>query len=389
MLAKLEEIYKNRHQYAKDWKARTGGKVLGYFYPYVPEEIVYAAGVLPVRIMGSHEHDNLSAAYIYPMYCPFCRDTLAEGLRGRYSYLDGLACADTCMHMNQVFDWFVLNCGIPRRGTFIANTPANVAGTHARTYLIKEHLEFKKAIEGWVGRVLSDKDLDRGIEIMNRNRQLMRQVYETRKREKPPITGAEAQLMVLTSQFSDKEEHSALLEDILNKELPGRNRDRKTGVRLMIVGSEDDDTAFLKMAESLGVTFVIDDTCVGSRYFWHEVVPGKDRVAAIANHYLDSTPFPTKDWSERRRFAQVLKLAEEYNVQGVVLAQQKWCDPYELDIPSLAARLKERNIPTLFLEFEPTLPRAPFTTRIEAFVEMLCGDEEGLFAESSTVKSGS
>jgi len=129
MIEKFEEIYKNRHQYAKDWKAKTGGKVLGYFYPYIPEEIVYAAGALPVRIMGSHEPEDVSFDHLYSMYCPFARDTLAQGLKGRYDYLDGIASADVCMHMNQVFDWYVLNCGIPRRGTFIANVPANAAGT--------------------------------------------------------------------------------------------------------------------------------------------------------------------------------------------------------------------------------------------------------------------
>ena len=176
MIEKFEDIYKNRHQYVKDWKARTGGKVLGYLCTYIPEEIVYAAGVLPIRIMGSHEIEDVSASYIFPVFCPFCRDTLAQGLKGRYDYLDGIASADVCMHMNQVFDWFVLNCGIPRRGIFIANVPANAAGTYAKDYLTKEDLEFKKAMEGWTGRVITDADLDRGIEIMNRNRRLMKQV---------------------------------------------------------------------------------------------------------------------------------------------------------------------------------------------------------------------
>jgi len=375
MIEKFEEIYQNRHQYAKDWKARTGGKVLGYLYPYIPEEIIYAAGVLPVRIMGSHEPDDVSASYIYPMYCPFCRDILAQGLKGRYDYLDGIVSDDTCMHMNQTFDCFVLYCGMRRRGTFVVNTPANLDGTFARTYLAKQQLEFKKDMEGWIGRIITDEDLDRGIEIVNRNRRLMKQVYEMRKMEKPPITGDEAMLMVLSSQVSDKEEHSRIVEQVLKKELPGRNSDCEAGMRLMIVGSEDDDSEFIKMAEGLGANIVIDETFSGSRYFWNEVIPGEDRVEAIANRYIDNPPFPTKDWAHRRRFHHILKLAEDYNVQGVILTQQKWCDPYELDIPQLTAFLKEHNLPTFFLEFEPTIPQGAFITRVEAFLETLRGEE--------------
>ena len=55
MFTKMTEWERNRHEYAQDWQKRTGGKVMGYFCTYVPEEILYAAGVLPVRILGSHE----------------------------------------------------------------------------------------------------------------------------------------------------------------------------------------------------------------------------------------------------------------------------------------------------------------------------------------------
>ncbi|MBI2328663.1 MAG: 2-hydroxyacyl-CoA dehydratase [Chloroflexi bacterium] len=374
-MEKFEDIYKNRHQYAKDWKAKTGGKILGYLCTYIPEEIVYAAGALPVRILGSHEIEDVTAPYIFPVFCPFCRDTLAQGLKGRYDYLDGIVSADTCMHINQTFDNWVLYCGIGRENAFIANTPANVAGPRARDYLAKENLEFKKHMEEWTGKTITNDDLDRGIEIMNRNRRLMKQVYETRKGEKPPITGAEAMLMVTASQFSDKEEHSNIVEQVLKKELPGRLSDRDPGVRLMIVGSEDDDIEFIRMVESKGATLVVDDHCTGTRYFWNEVIPGEDRLAAIANRYIDRTPCPVKDWSERRRFTQVLKLAQEYKVQGIILMQQKFCDPHEVDIPPLTVFLKEHNIPTYFLELDVTVPLGAFGTRVEAFLETIRGEE--------------
>jgi len=144
----------------------------------------------------------------------------------------------------------------------------------------------------------------------------------------------------------------------------------------MIVGSEDDDIEFLEMVESLGATFVIDDHCTGSRYFWNEVIPQEDRLSAIAARYVDRPACPSKDWPKRTRLPHILKLARDYNVNGALLIQQKFCDPHELDIPALTSFLKENGIPTYFLEFDMTVPLGPFRTRVEAFLETF---QEDLF----------
>ncbi len=68
MIEMFEEWYNARHECAREWKKKTGGKVLGYFCTYVTEEIVYAAGVLPVRILGSHEPQNVTEPHIFAMF---------------------------------------------------------------------------------------------------------------------------------------------------------------------------------------------------------------------------------------------------------------------------------------------------------------------------------
>jgi len=61
----FKKMLTDRHEYAVKWKEKTGGKVLGYFEPYFPEEIAYAAGILPVRVMAEHEPDAISSKWIY------------------------------------------------------------------------------------------------------------------------------------------------------------------------------------------------------------------------------------------------------------------------------------------------------------------------------------
>jgi benzoyl-CoA reductase subunit C len=340
--------------------------VLGYFCTYVPEEILSAAGILPVRILGSHEAQSVTEPHIFAMFCPLCRDCLAQGLQGRYDYLDGIMIAQSCLHMRQAFTSWKLH--IPTDYSYYLYMPHGVQSPRAYPYLRGELADFKKSLEEWTGKPITHKDLDRAIEMCNTNRRLMKQVYEHRKREAPPLTGLEAMEMVVSSQMTDKAEHNRALEDLLEA-LPERTLNRPTGTRLMILGSEDDDTEFIKMVESLGATLVVDDHCTGSRYFWNEVIPQEDRLMAIASRYIDRPACPSKDWPKRTRLPHILKLAQDFNVQGALLIQQKFCDPHELDIPNIRQHLEQNGIPTYFLEFDVTVPVGQFKTRVEAFLE--------------------
>lgn len=359
---------KNRHLYAQEWKKRTGGKTLGYFCTYVPEEIPYAAGVLPVRILGGHEPEDVSAKHIYSMYCPFCRDVLAQGLKGRYNYLDGITIAQSCLHIRQAF--FSWQMHLPLSFAHYLYHPMKVQSPRAVPYLAGELVKFKKAVEDWVGKTITDKALDEAIQVYNDNRHLLTQIYEARKADPPPISGVEAMEMVLASQLTDKAEVNKLLRQALVG-LPQRASRPKPGVRLMIVGSEDDDTEFLSMVESLDSNIVVDEHCTGTRYFWKEVQPQADRLRALAERYVGRVPCPSKDWEERRRADHVLKLAKDYKVQAALLTQQKFCDPHECDIPALKQLLESNGIPCLFLEFDITTPAGQFRTRVEAFLETI------------------
>ena len=379
-----------RHSYVQEWKKRTGRKVIGYFCTYVPEEFIYAAGVLPVRVLGSHEPQDLAEPYIFSMFCPFCRDCLAEGLRGKYDYLDGIAHAQSCLHIRQAFESWQMH--IPSAYNHYLYMPSNLQSPSARICLEEELQEFKSTLEKWTGKVITEKALSEAVETCNLNRRLLRKLYELRKSDPPAISGAETMRIVLASMFMDKKEHSKLLEQLL-EELSNTPRKITSGPRVMVLGSENDDTELVELTESLGANVVIDDHCTGSRYFWNEVIlpspsrgegqacpersewgegePTDKLLQAIASRYIDRPPCPQKDLRERRRFAHILKLAEEYKVQAAVLIQQKFCDPHEFDIPPLQELFQQKGIPSIFLEVDLTTPVGQFRTRIEAFLETM------------------
>ncbi len=373
IFAQFREHIDNRHEYAKAWKDRTKNKVVGYFCTYVPEEILCAADILPVRVLGSHEPPTVTEPYIFAMYCHFCRDCLAQGLRGKFDYLDGIVEGQSCLHLRQAFNGWRLH--IPIDYAYYIYVPHGVQTPRAVPYFRQELAKFKESLENWTGKRITDQDLDKGIATLNRNRELMRKVTEYRKADPPKLTGLEAMEMTLASQMMDKAEHNKLLEQLV-QELPNRKLNRASNVRLMIIGSEDDDRVFMKNVENLGATFVVDEHCTGTRYYWDDVKPREDRLEAIAERYVNRVPCPSKDWPELTRIQHAVRLAKEYNVNGALVIQNKFCDPHGIEIPPLKDALAQVGVQTYPLEFDVTVPWGQFRTRVEAFLETLTGLEE-------------
>ncbi|NMG55186.1 benzoyl-CoA reductase, bzd-type, subunit N [Aromatoleum aromaticum] len=367
--------YEKRHDYARDWKARKQGAVVATMCTYVPEEVLIAAGMLPVRVLGAHEPQNVTEPHIFGMFCPFCRDSLSQGLLGRFDYCDGVTLAQSCIQYRQTFNSWRLHVPTVKWDYYLP-MPNEVQSPCAKTLHRSEVAEFRRFIEKVGGKPVTDSDLRTAVDVVNENRRLLRQLFEYRKETNPRVTGVEALYASITAQFVDKAEHSAELRRVL-AEVEKRGHERQEGVRFMTIGSENDDVAFMAMVESVGSTIVIDDQCSGTRYFWNEAVIQENVIDTIADRYCERPACPTKDYPAHTRFDHVLGLATEFNAKAAIFLQQKFCDPHEGDYPNLKRHLEENGIPTLFLEFDITNPIGPFRIRVEAFLETL--REEELF----------
>jgi|SaaInl8_200m_RNA_FD_contig_101_318159_length_4979_multi_6_in_0_out_0_1 benzoyl-CoA reductase subunit C len=378
-IEKFQEWYENRHDYQKDWKKRTDGKMVGYFCTYAPEEIFYAFDVLPVRILGSHEIQDVTEPHLFGMFCPFCRDVLAQGLKGKYDYLDGIMIAQSCIHLRQAYSSWDIHKN-PGWSHFLP-MPNHVQSPRAVPFLAAEYELLIKKLEQLTGKTITDKDLNRGIEIMNDVRRTMKDIYEFRKEENPRLTGAEAMYMTCSQFFTDAREWLPVAKQAIT-ELKTRTLDRDPGKRLMLVGSENDDLEFIQMVETLGeresvgATVVIEEHCTTTRYFWDEVEQTGNPLQDIANRYVSRTACPSKDWPKRTRLDRILKFAKDFNVDGAIVVQQKFCDPHETDIPFVRKFLEDNDIPTYFLEFDVTTAVGPFAIRVEAFLETLEAEDD-------------
>jgi len=367
-MERFQKLLEDPGKYAREWKSRTGGKVLGYFCHYFPEEIAYAAGVLPVRILAKPDTEGIAQRYLYgASFCSYCWNLLAAGLKGEYDYIDGLGHSQCCECINGSYSSWRLHA--PPEMDYFIGMPSYLDGVGTAPYLRSEMAACKEAMEKWTGKTITDKALDHAIEVYNTSRGLMKQVYQYRRSENPPVSGAEALEMVLSSQVMDKEEHNKLLADALKK-LPKR-KVTCGGPRLMLIGSELNDTGLVRLIESLGATIVMDRLCGGSSYIWNNVIPNNDRLLALAYAYLDKPRCPVKDEEYRHRASDIMYLALDYGVEGMIYNIQRFCTPHQQDRPALFKEFQKNLISVHEIEHDGTVPAGEYKTRIEAFVDTL------------------
>jgi bzd-type benzoyl-CoA reductase N subunit len=348
-----------------------GKKVFGWLCTYVPEEIIHAAGALPIRIVGSTRETELEdgTAYFYVNNCSFSRSCLQLGLRGEYDFLDGVVGGSTCDGARRLFDLWRNYIGTPFH--HVLTVPRKY--TQRAHDLYRNQLEaFHSHLEEFLGIQITEEALRHSIEVYNESRMLLRALYELRKLDSPPITGAET-LEVLNASFRmPKELFNQQLRELLGQ-LPRSSNGHNGRARLMITGSVLVNPEFIKSIEELGALVVADELCTSTRYWSDPVVldDGKTPLQAISERYLNNFPcarmFPSDE-----RFDRILDLARQFEVDGVVSQIIRYCVPYAHDLPLLADRLEAEGIPTLSLDVEHgTSGSGQIQTRVQAFLEML------------------
>jgi benzoyl-CoA reductase subunit C len=365
-LDKFKELVNNRHEYAKNWKARTGGKILGYFEPYFPEEIAYAAGMLPVKVLAEHEPDVISAKWIYASCYPV-KDIVNQILKGRYDYVDAIVNTEGCQWMFNAFEVAVNNKpDWMNHYLFLPDYPDSPTSKYV---LLSELNVLKGKFEEWSGNTITDEALDNAIEIYNTNRRLLHRIYEMRRMFEPVILGSEAMNIILASQIMDKAEMNKILKAFVT-ELEDRKpyADR---VRLMLIGSETFNSDLEELVESVGANIAVDELDNGTSYVWREIYPLKDRLMAIGLRYLGRPHCALKDDNWRRRPQHIFELYEDFCIDGALIAKQIYCHPHGSDNYAVWKLLRERNIPFHFFERDMSIPTDETRVRIEAFVNML------------------
>ena len=364
----MRGILKDPEPIITEWKAK-GKKVLGYRCSYVPEEIIYAADVLPYPLFGTPEAIVQADSYFQFNICEFIRNIFDLALQGKFSFLDGLVLCNTCDAVRKLYDHW--NTYIKTPFCYIIDNPQLMNTELGYKYYGEELKRFKKAIEDFAGTSISDESLQKSIDLYNETRALVKELYSFRKEKPPRISGVEALDITMATMLMPKDKSNRLLRQLISEVKARQDGPKASGPRILLTGSIIDNPTLIQLVEDVGGTVVVEDLCTAIKHFWHEVKDGKDPLDALCHHGTERCICACMHPPEGR-LDYLHELIEEYAVDGIIYLTLKYCDPFLYEGVLFRDKLQAQGTPTILLETEHSLSGlGQLRTRIQAFVEML------------------
>lgn len=340
-------------------------RAVGYMCTYVPEEIIHAAGFVPVRIRTTLQVTIHADARLQSYTCALCRSALDQHLRGELHFLAGMVFAHTCDTMQALADLWAINTEPGSGWVETVMVPTNLASPNARPYLIAELQRFRAALAEHGERPISDEVLKASIILYNEKRRLLDRLHMLRDR----LTAAEFYAVVDAGMKMPAELYVPALAELV-EQVDGRSP-RPGSPRVMLVGAVLDDATLPAILDELGARVVTDDLCTGTRSFARCVVEEGDPIVALADRILSRPPCPAKYQPGAPRGAYLRQIAEEARAKGVIFILPKFCDPHAFDYVLVKSELEAAGVPILHLETEQTPATGQMRTRVQAFLEML------------------
>jgi len=360
--------------YAKAWKQANGQPVVGSFPMNFPGELAHAAGTLPVILQEADDPITVGHGVIFPFYCGYTRSIVDQAAKGDFAVLDAIMFGDHCVQLLGAAD--AVRMQLPDTRVIFFQLISSMCdpwtlGRSQETFRV-----LRAELEDFVGRPVEDEALRASIRLFNRNRQLLRKLYDMRTAGKAPLSARQIQHVVKSSMIMDKVEHTAFLEELIAdiERSPGPPL---AGVRLHLSGHfcQAPKPEILDMIEDCGAVVVGDDLYHGFRYISTDVPDEGDPVDALAAWYLarnTGVPCPTRvqnnvDWD-----AFLLNAMEKERAQGMIVLMAKFCEPHMYYYPEVKEAFEKRGVPHLLIETEhETMALESLRTRVETFLEIV------------------
>jgi benzoyl-CoA reductase subunit C len=358
----------NKTKWAHEWQ-KQGKKVIGVLDTLIPEEVIYAAGMLPWRIQGTWQEDvSLAMMYRLPQTCSFLNHVMQSLLNGEYDFLDGMVSSNRDEDYLHFHAYWKLLSKTPF--AYIMDVPFVESEASRQRFAMKIR-GLMSALENFFNVKIDDASLRKAIMVYDKSRTLLKQLYEMRKREIPPLTGGEFLSLTTAATVMPRDEFNRQLEDLLPYLENRKASVSHTRPRILLTSDLLDNPAFIDIVEEAGCLVAMDDMDTGSRYIWEEVGDSSgDPAQALATRYLKNHSARMMNWQEQVDY--LVARVKEFDIDGVLDLPDMYDYPGEFRKPFMEEKLKEAGIPEQSFEREYHLANTgQLKTRIEAFLEML------------------
>ncbi len=360
----------------KDWKtAVPGRKAIGYMPVYVPRELIHAAGMLPVGILGGGDQLEViqGDAYYQSYICRIPRSTIEMGLTGRLDSLDGMLFPSICDVIRNLSGmWQIL---FKDKYVRYIDVPQNYDDEIGGKFYMEEMQVLREDLAKLAGRSITDESINASIAVYNENRAALRELYAYRAAKPWQAPTSEVYLVQRAGMILPPEEHTQLVRDYIAA-TDTVTRPKRDNARVVINGTfcEQPPLALIKSIEMAGCYVVDDDFMLVGRWLLDHVPTDGNPLQELSEAFLhrSATTAAKYDTTREQKGVFLMKQVKTMGAEGVIFAAPSFCDPALLERPMLQDVLTQHQIAhTAFKYAENTGQMAPIREQAGTFADSI------------------
>lgn len=366
IINELSAIASNPRKAMEDYKAETGKGAVGVMPYYAPEEIIHAAGFLPMGIWGGQRSISKARAYFPPFACSIMQSVMEMSLEGMYNDLKAVLFSVPCDTLK--------NFSQKWKGTspvIVFTHPQNRKLDCSNAFLVEEFKLIREKLEKILETEISDEAINNSIKVYNENRQVMRE-FSDLVAEYPQIIDPTKRHAVMTSRhFMEKSKHTAMVKELM-AEIKALPVEPWTGKKVILTGITAEPNELLEIFKENGLAVVADDLAQESRQFRLDVPEGTDPLLRLAKWWQDFDGCSLATNPKKPRGQMLIDMVKKYKADAVVVCMMKFCDPEEFDYPVYNTEFEEAGVKSLYIEIDQEATAfEQVKTRVQSFSEMM------------------
>ena len=351
-------------------KKETGKELIGCFPIHTPEEIVYAAGCVPIGMWGGRTEIQLADKYLQSFCCSIMRANVEFAMRGTYDMLKAVIIPTFCDTMKCIVENMKL--AMPKVPTIAMAYPQHRTLSAGMEYTVSEIKRVRHELELILGKIITESQIEEAFSIYEKYRRTMRRFSETSAEHSEIITARKRHLLIKAGQFMDKAIYTEMIEEIIQG-LECEPSSGYQGTRVVVTGLLSEPIEMLDIFDENQITIAGDDLSLGSR-LWRtsarkDVTDVFQKMAyRVADQEGDTFLYDP----EKKKGQMLIDMAEECRADGIVVLMMKFCDPEEYDYPIYKEEVEAASVPMLYLEIDQQITSfEQIRTRVQSFTEML------------------
>lgn len=369
IINEFKAIADNLRKAMDDYKKETGKGAVGIMPVYCPEEIVHAAGYLPIGMWGAQKKQISKArTYLPPFACSIMQSVMELQLEGVYDDLEAVIFSvpcDTLKCMSQ--KW---NRPVP---AIVFTHPQNrkIAKDAANVFAREEFNIVKEKLEDILDVHISNKAIKNSIAVYNENRAACREFSDVAAEYAAVVTPSDRHAVIKARWFMEKSRHTALVKELIAA-LKAEPAPEFKGKKIIVTGIQVEPYDVLDIFQENGFAIVADDLAQETRNFRQDVPDDDDALMALARAWNEFDGCSLATDANKPKGQMIIDAVKKYGADAVVVCMMKFCDPEEFDYPILLQEFEAAGVKNLYIEIDQeSTAFEQVKTRIQTFAEIL------------------